>query len=175
MRITTITNIRIARVSIALFLLISNYFLFAEGTLQLRPSEDQKGSLYISKHNKFTAFAQYGAPEENQMKLNIKELGETVYFGLNNKEQGGGFIENVPFRIVAPSGAIAYDSEIPDTGEEGNIDDWDEVAAGPAELGNAGGYDAIEFTPTEVGDYVIEFDPFSVEDDDVEMFIHLFD
>lgn len=171
----TITNIRLARVSIALILLISTHLLFAEGTLQLRPSEDQKGSLYIAKHEKFTAFGQYNAPEENQMKLNIKEVGETVYFGLNNKDSDGDFIEDVPFRIVAPSGAVAYNSEIPDDGEEGNIDDWDEAEAGPAELGNAGGYDAIEFTPTEVGDYVIEFDPFSVEGDGIEMFIHLFD
>lgn len=46
---------------------------------------------------------------------------------------------------------------MPNVGQEGNIPNWNQAAAGPFELGNAGGYDAIEIPSNEVGDYIIEF------------------
>ncbi len=140
--------------------------LYAEGTKELKPAENDKGNLLLLKS--YSMFAQYGASPKEQLKLTIASLEEKIYFGLNNKNgtdargsqnDQGVFVPDVPFRIVSPSGQIVYNSVIPDIGEKGNIATWDQAVAGPKQLGNPGGYDAFELTPAETGDYIIEFDP----------------
>jgi len=144
-----------------------------EGTKELRPDEADHGSLHISKKSQFTKFGQYGAAPEQQIKINVASTDETIYFGLNNEKEAGGFISGVPYRIVSPSGNIVFTSVMQNSGE-GSISTWTEAVSGPIELGNAQGYDAIELKPAEIGDYVLEFDISALDVDD-EMQLPLFD
>lgn len=149
--------------------LISVANLHAEGTKEIRPNQANVGNLHITNNATYTDFAQYGAPSEHQIKIQIADITEKIYLGMNNKSRNGNFVNNVPFRVVSPSGMIVYNSIMPSNGQEGYIDNWNEAVAGPLELGFAGGYDAIEIQPLEVGDYVIEFNPPG------DLNIHLFD
>lgn len=145
--------------------------MYAEGTKEIRPAKNNISNLYLTNTNTYTDFALYGAPPEHQLKIRIKDITETVYYGLNNKVGNGtsNFLTGVEYRIVAPSGNIVRTAIMPSLGEEGNISTWENAVAGPSELGNANGYDALTFQPTETGDYVIEFDVPNT------MNIHLFD
>ncbi len=157
-------------VILAKLLCVTLGFSFAEGTKELRPAANNTANLHITDNAVYTDFAQYGAPPEHQIKIQIADLSERMYFGMNNKEgNGDDFVPNVPFRIVSPTGVIVYNGIMPGTGQEGFIDSWNEAVAGPQELGFAGGYNALEYQPTEIGDYVIEFDPPG------DLDIHLFD
>lgn len=164
---------KIVQTIVSLIVLISS--VHAEGTKQLRPQESNFGNLHLRPgDNNYTPFGLYGAPDDNQIKLYIGDTSEKLYFGFNNRSEGGfvrEFVEGVDFRIVSPSGNIVYESVMPNEGEEGNILNWDEAVAGPEEIVGAGGYDALELTFTEIGDYIIEFDPPGNQYVD----IHLFD
>lgn len=162
-------------ISILLF-----YFSHAEGTRQLRPTAADKGNLHLNDDaiisgtsiNMYTNFGMYNASESEKIKIRISSTDEIIFFGLNNKQPNGGnaFIPNVPYRIKDPLGNVVYDRPaMPELGEEGFIETWDMAAAGPLELGDPNGYDAIRIDPLMVGDYVIEFNP------DDAMDIHLFD
>lgn len=156
-------------------LLVFNWFtLYAEGTKELRPLEILNASIHLSKKAQFTKFGQFNALPEQQLKLRVNDLSETIYFGLNNHLQGGGFQGTLPYRIKSPSGIIVKQGLVPKAGDEGFITNWSEAVAGPKELGNVVGYDAIEVVPTEIGDYVIEFD-MSVFGSNDEIDLHLFD
>lgn len=155
-------------------------FSHAEGTAQLRPTENSYGNLHLNNdatingtnERMYTNFAMFGAAESEQIKIRISSTDETIFFGMNNKEANGGtaYIPNVPYRILDPLGNIVLDNvTMPAPGDEGYIATWNQAVAGPSELGVPGGYDAIRFEPAMVGDYVIEFDP------DQPMDIHLFD
>lgn len=146
---------------------------YSEGSKELRPKETNRGSLHITKKAPFTNFGQYNAPEERQIKIHIASIGEKIYYGLNNKTQAGDFRSDIAYRIVSPSGVIIQSAFIPGTGE-GYISSWAEAAAGPAELGNTSGYDALEIFPEETGDYIIEFDISTITEIE-EIQIHLFD
>lgn len=143
--------------------------LLAEGTKELRPNQANIGYLHLTDNPTYTDFAQYGAPPEHQIKIQIADLTEQIFIGMNNRSRNGNYVNNVPFRVVSPSGVIVHSGIMPSAGQQGYIDNWNEAVAGPMELGFAGGYDAIELTPLEIGDYVIEFNPPG------DLNIHLFD
>ncbi|MBC7388577.1 MAG: gliding motility-associated C-terminal domain-containing protein [Opitutaceae bacterium] len=140
----------------------------SEGTRELKPNPSSKGNLLLLKG--YTKFGMYGATSKEQIKIRIADLSEKIYYGLSNKNgldqfgvnnDNGVFVPNIPFRIRAPSGLVVYSSVIPSSGIQGNISSYGQAVAGPLQLGNAGGYDALEYQPLETGDYVIEFDPVS--------------
>jgi len=167
------------------FLLLFTFFAFTassygEGTKQLRPAENSYGSLHLNNSSRitgttvpmYTSFGMYNAPESQQIKIRINSTDEIIYYGLNNKQGNGGtnFMPNVPYRIKDPAGNIVVDNvTMPAAGQEGHIATWSAAVAGPRELGNPAGYDALEYIPAMTGDYVIEFNPSS------NMDIHLFD
>jgi gliding motility-associated-like protein len=164
------------------FLLIS-FCTFPEGTKELNPKKDF-GSLLLAKAG-YTLFGQYGATDGEKIKIRIASPNERIYLGMNNRigDQINDFIENVPFRIISPSGAIVLDSIMPNTGEPGNIATWEQAVMGPQQLGPAyaAGYDALILDPTETGDYVIEFDMTNISRSAIpanlneRLTIHLFD
>jgi gliding motility-associated-like protein len=140
----------------------------SEGTKELRPTATSNGSLLLMPS--YSMFAIYGASVKQQLKIRITSVNETIYFGLNNKNgidafgvsnDNGTFVPNIPFRIVSPSGLIVFQSVIPGTGVQGNIPTWAQAVAGPQQLGNATGYNALQVSPLETGDYILEFDPAS--------------
>lgn len=151
-----------------------------EGTRELRPTATSYGNLHFNDDANiggtnipmYTNFGMYDAPESEQIKIRINSLDETIFYGLNNKQINGGtaFIPNVPYRIKDPAGNIVVDNvTIPAAGQEGHIATWNQAVAGPIELGNPNGYDALEYKPLMTGDYIIEFNPSGSMD------IHLFD
>lgn len=133
----------------------STLWVFAEGTKELRPTQNDQGSLHIGMMNdNYTSFGVYDATPENQIRISIADLSETIYFGMG----GVGGRNARPYRILSPTGQIVYESTIPGAGFEGNIGTWQQAVNGPAELGVVGGYNAIELVPEEIGNYIIEFD-----------------
>lgn len=155
-------------------LLLITFHAFTEGSRELQPQDGDFGYLQITKHENFTDFGHYGADPSRQINIRVNEVGETVYYGLNNMTEGGNvFVEDVPYRIVSPSGVVVEQGVIPDIGEQGNIPNWDEAAAGPASLVGAGGYDNLSFIANETGDYVLEFDIEAI--DEREVHIQYFD
>lgn len=147
-----------------------------EGTRQLRPQEDNNGFLFLSDDNTFTQFGQYNAPAEEQIRIRIDDPDEVIYFGFSNRlEDGDNFTPDVEFRILDPDGNVAYGPDnFPTDGNPGFINNYNEAVAGPAGLGNAGGYDALTFDPVQAGNYVLEFDISDIPDDN-DLYIDLFD
>lgn len=171
-------NKKLAIKSLVLFLISG--LAFGEGTKELRPTAASQGSLLLMPS--YSMFAIYGASPKQQLKIRITSTAETMYFGFNNKNgldaagvnnDNGVFVPNIPFRIVSPSGAIVYNSVIPSTGQQGNIATWAEAVAGPKQLGNNTGYNALTYSPTETGDYIIEFNP--AAQGITRLNLHLFD
>ena len=144
----------------------------AEGTKELRPNPNNRGNLLLTTNAVYTDFAQFGAPPERQIKLRIVDTTETVYFGFNNKTDGGNFIQNVPYRILDPLGNIVIFDTMPGLGELGFINNWNEAVTGPNVNGNVNGYTPLSFEPKDTGDFVIEFDISNLPD---RMNIHLID
>ncbi|WMJ73804.1 gliding motility-associated C-terminal domain-containing protein [Cytophagaceae bacterium ABcell3] len=168
-----------------LLLLLCPCLLLAEGTKELRPNESHHGNLVLYNQGGFTEFGMYDAPVENRIKIRIGSLDEKIYIGLNNKQglhiplDDGPFVPNVPFRIRTPSDVTIYESVIPAPGEEGHVATYEQAVAGPVELGNPDGFDAIMLDNLpETGDYYIEFnpDPMLVNGEwMIRLNIHLFD
>jgi gliding motility-associated-like protein len=140
--------------------------VFAEGTKELRPTSASFGSVLLMPS--YSMFGIYGASTKNQIKIRITSVNENIYFGFNNKNgidafgasnDNGAFVPNIPFRIVSPSGSVVFTSVIPALGAQGNIATWSQAVAGPQQLGNATGYNALQVAPLETGDYVLEFNP----------------
>lgn len=168
------------RTIVGICLIWVKILVLGEGTKELKPTASDKGNLLLLKG--YSKFGMVGASAAEQIKLTVATSGEKVYFGFNNKNgkdgaglnsDQGAFVPNLTFRILAPSGAVVYSGTMPSLGQEGHIADWTQASSGPRELGNATGYDALQFTAQEVGDYVIEFDPISQGVDRLN--IHLFD
>jgi gliding motility-associated-like protein len=149
--------------------------LFGEGSAQLMPVADSYGYLHLSKKAAFTNFGQYGAAPERQIKIKVGAVGETIYWGLNNKLQSGGFVANFPYRILDPSGKPVFTGTMNQTGQ-GSLANITQAMQGPRQLlgDPTKGYDALSIVAKDTGDYVIEFD-MSGQDADEEVQIQLFD
>ncbi len=132
---------------------LSSHLLFSEGTKEFRPNGAPYGSLFLTYDNFYTPFGLYGADEEYQIKISVTDTTENIFVGLNSNSN------NVPFRVLDPSGNIVYTSNIPENGDLGYISTYNEAAAGPIQLGAINGYDAINIEPKDSGEYVIEFSP----------------
>lgn len=154
-------------------LLFSLSIAKGEGTKELRPQESDQGGVLL--YPSYTAFGTFGAPETQKIKIRVSDLSETVFFGFNNKNgsnngsDNGAFVPGLPYRIVSPSGQTVFNATIGDIGTPGNIANWSEAVAGPRQLGNLAGYDALSFQPEELGDYVIEFDLDAVNPDRINL------
>ena len=133
-------------------------FVKAEGTKELRPASTNTGSLHISNNTTFTKFGQYNAPPAQQLKIQIGAPGEKIYYGFNNHLQGStAFVPNIPYRILSPTGDTIIESTMPSPGQPGHLADWNKTVAGPTQLGNVNGYNALSVPTDEIGDYILEF------------------
>ncbi|NQU31830.1 MAG: PKD domain-containing protein, partial [Bacteroidetes bacterium] len=104
-----------------------------------------------------TQFAVYECTEEDRLYFNVYATDEVVYLGL----KGGGSLGNnkIVYRIKNLNGDIVLtETDFPLTVlDDGFIENIDEARVGPNQIAGIGGYDAIEFTPPDVGAYYIEF------------------
>lgn len=139
------------------FFIVSVFSTFAEGTAQLRPDAADWGDLQVFDRGR--PFMTYGCTEPHRLHINICALGEKIYYGFRQDNN------DVYFRIRDPLGNIVVDNGsgggilVPQFGETGFIDTYNQCVIGPIQSGGAGGYDALLYTPTMVGDYYIEFNP----------------
>ncbi|WMJ72004.1 gliding motility-associated C-terminal domain-containing protein [Cytophagaceae bacterium ABcell3] len=152
------------------FLLFFGMNVFAEGTKEMRPEKEHYGAPILINHHQYTTFGQYGAPDEQQIKVKVGATDEVVYFGFNNRRKEGGFLE-IPYRWVSPSGIVVVEGIMQDEGQ-GCINTWEEAVAGPKRFSEQG-YDALYFEPEETGNYVLEFDLSDKPEE--EAYLYLFD
>ena len=143
-------------VSLFMFSLVS----FAEGTKQIRPTQGDYGYLQIGdQRNGLTVdrnFAMYSADEDTRLNIAISDpVNELITFGIRPETN-----DPLYFRIKDPNGNIVWGPTLLSTtdGDPGRILDYDEAVAGPSVV-DAGGYNALTFQPTMVGNYSIEFNP----------------
>jgi len=136
-----------------LFLLFSIYG-FSEGTKQIMPAAGGAEKIHITvPQSQQNGFAWLNCPDDNRLKIHIKEIGEIFYFGFQKTQTG-----SRQFQIRDPNGTVVLGPQnMPGTGEDGYIDTYDEAVEGPSQIVGASGYDALLFTPLLTGDYSIEF------------------
>ncbi|MFN3405634.1 MAG: gliding motility-associated C-terminal domain-containing protein [Cytophagaceae bacterium] len=159
--------VKSSRVLLAIcFLIFSFQNILAEGTKELMPGATDHGYLQIFDLNTLTRpFASFNAPEPHRLHIHICHPGEKVFMGFRQNNN------DVFFRVKDPTGTIiplpgmtasgaANTYRVPNAGL-GYIPTHAAAVAGPLQIAGAGGYNAIEFTPTMTGDYYVEFNPTS--------------
>lgn len=131
--------------------LLSGTIVLGEGTKQLNPSFGDRGAIQIYHRNQ-GEFSTYRSGDEDKIFVTACEPNEIVHIGMQSTRS------DLVFRVIAPDGSVALtERDVPESGDEGYIDSYAEAVAGPVEM-VAGGYDAISFVATQTGDYKIEFD-----------------
>jgi uncharacterized protein (TIGR02145 family) len=135
--------------------------LYSEGTKQILLNDAGHGKIEVMPSvNNFAWYTASGtsATAEYRLHINISNIGETIYYGFGNPLNSADIIVNdVTYRIKDPSGTIVVGpTSIPLSGT-GHIATFTEAVAGPAAIVGATGYAALSYTPTQTGDYFIEF------------------
>ncbi|MEY5046828.1 MAG: hypothetical protein RLZZ175_187 [Bacteroidota bacterium] len=142
--------------SFLFFFLIANHKVHAEGTKEIRPLATDSGCIAFYDYNLNgygTAFARYNCPNNLRLNFRICNIGEKVFFGLAKDANAV-----ISFRIKAPDGSIVVPAQTVPTTGAGYIASHAQAIAGPSQIVGASGYNAMTFTPTQTGDYYIEFD-----------------
>jgi hypothetical protein len=90
-------------------MLASQNSTFAEGTKQVRPdSTISGGSLMVDRNNaNYTRFCDIGCPPNYRLYIHIKNVGETILFGLQSP------VANVGYNLRRPNGTIAMTGNLP--------------------------------------------------------------
>ena len=142
-------------ITIFYFLFFSNYFVFPEGTKQIRPNSTDYGALYIGGGS---IFATPGCGVKYRININISNAGETILFGFHGPTN-----TSANFTLRKPDGTQVANGTVPSTtGQTGYIPDWTTAVAGPFPA--SGGYTPLTYqvsNPLELGDYFIDFSGFS--------------
>jgi len=105
-----------------------------------------------------TQFAIYDCSETDRLYFVKLNPSEVIYLGFQGSGAGGG--NHIVFRIRDMSGGIAYsEMNLPTaTSPAGYIADITQARNGPSQIpGSSGGYTAINFHPSSVGKFYIEF------------------
>jgi len=140
----------------------------AEGTKQLEPkggpwNSDCKLTLLENSLENRIPFALVDCKPQYRLNIHIADFNtEKIYFGFGkilSYVSDTTIFKDVSFQIRNPKGTIVYGlSAMPSAGASGFISNRNQVDLGPdINKTNAGGYTPLEFTPTENGDYSIEF------------------
>lgn len=121
-----------------------------EGTLQIRPTSADQGSIQINAQNGSGAsFALYNGGINQRLNVRVCNVGEKVYLGFSQKT-------NMIVRVFDPNRNLVLGPVTLNAGA-GIITNYGQAAAGPSVLA-AGGYNALTFTATTTGDFSIEFE-----------------
>lgn len=146
---------------LVLFFCISATSVFGEGSRQLQITDGVVASLHL-KRETYTAFGLFGAPSPEQLKVFVSDTTEKIYFGFNpvtGNATPGNFNPNTQYRILAPDGSVVIQGTLINNGV-GHIQSWAETDIGPQQVTmNPNGYNAIEVSVKDTGDFVIEFNP----------------
>jgi PKD repeat protein len=111
----------------AIVLLAFQNQIFAEGTKQVRPDSTICGaSLMIDSQNPlFTRFCYIGCPSNYRLYIHIKNVGETILFGLKSP------VTNVGYNLKKPNGTIAMTGNLPSGAGAGYIKYYRNAIVGP--------------------------------------------
>lgn len=138
--------------------------LHAEGTKEVMPTNSHGTGLIVSTIAAFplgNVGSHLGAPVDKRLYFHIKDFTtENLYYGFHWMFLTTGtpvVYNDVYMRIYNPSGALVIQLLMPTTGA-GYINSYAEAIAG-ANIGGATptGYSPLMFTPTQNGDYWVEF------------------
>ncbi|MFK7983443.1 MAG: hypothetical protein AB8G86_25905, partial [Saprospiraceae bacterium] len=176
--------------SVFLLLLINPSYLFAEGTKSIAPATADEAALFVGAGNTGTRGGDYGLfawkGSSSKLYFNIQNRCEKVFMGfsipkndrsfadVNPVYGGSGIEENLIFRIIDPLGNpinnlscfgnTTINGEVWQTLNSTTANISNRVAAdnGPAQLGNAAGYNGFELDLSAcglnlTGNYSIEF------------------
>lgn len=136
-----------------LITLLGTPYIYAEGTKQLQPAATDFGFLQIFDQNTLTRpFATYNSPEAYRLNVSICNLNEKIYMGFKQDNN------DVYYRLKDPNGNVVLGPTLIPNNGQGYIPDHANAVAGPSQV-TGSGYFAIEYTPTMLGDYYIEFNP----------------
>ena len=134
---------------------------FPEGTKQILLTDLGHGKIEVMPS--FNDFAWYdgggtSASAENRLYIHIGSVGEKIYYGfgdpLNNNDV---VMTDVMYRIKDPNGNIVVGPTALPLSGAGHINTFNQAVAGPMEIVGGSGYNAELYTPTMTGDYFIEF------------------
>ncbi len=148
------------QVTIGLMLVLISipFFSAAEGTRQLEPYNPTTNPTEVTKLHLTTGvnrvpFAQIGCAAQYRLNIHISDpSSEKIYFGLNDGAA------NLYYRLRSPSGGTPIALTAFPTSGTGFISTWNQAYNGPNIGGsNPSGYTPMVVTPTETGDYYIEF------------------
>jgi len=153
-----------SRLIILLILILSILSCLAEGTKQLKPDTSSMSNLYIQEgSNPYTCFATETCGTDQKLYIHIAHPGEKVYMGFNATDNYYNLLPRISFKIKL-NGATVYNKTVNFiNGTPGYIIYNSQAIAGPDVL-NPQGYPSIAFSPSQAGDYSIEFMIESVSD-----------
>jgi hypothetical protein len=122
-----IRRLIISSFAFTVLLLSVQISLFAEGTKQVRPDSTVSGaSLMIDRNNAmYTRFAYIGCPSNYRLYIHIKNVGETILFGLQSP------VANVGYNLRRPNGTIAMTGNLPNAVAPGYIRYFRNAVVGP--------------------------------------------
>ncbi|MCX6248623.1 MAG: hypothetical protein NTW10_12940 [Bacteroidetes bacterium] len=101
--------------------------VYAEGTKQVLPdSTVSSASLMIDRNNPmYTRFGYIGCPANYRLYIHIKNVGETILFGLQSP------VANVGYNLRRPNGTIAMTGNLPSAPAPGYIRYYRNAVVGP--------------------------------------------
>ncbi len=128
----------------------------AEGTKQTTPDSACLCELFLCKLSSYVdPFGVYSADSDHSIHFTIKNPGEKLYFGLGELNTPGDYLR---CRIVHNGNIVWGEVSIPEiNGQPGFIVNYLQAIAGPNVI-NPAGYNPLIFSPSEAGDYIIQFD-----------------
>ncbi len=138
------------------FFTLSVFQSYSEGTRELRPAAGDAGFMQIwdPTTQPQRRFMTYSADSNQRLYINICNPGERIYFGVRTTN----ITQPTFVRLRDPNGNIVFGPvQIPTAPGPGLINNYAQAVAGPAAVVGAGGYNALQYTPTLTGNYYIEF------------------
>ena len=133
-----------------LFLVLFPRISIGEGTRDLQPdSLGSSAGLYINTdpNGEYTLFAVENCPENYRLNIHIKEAGESILFGLKFPATSVPFYR---FNLRKPDGTIAISGFMPQPGQPGYIQYYQQALTGPFPL--LGGYNPLQYTVSSMAD-----------------------
>ncbi len=143
------------RLTLFIIFIFSSLFSGAEGTKQLTNDSTALPNLFIQTGNSsggaYSCFGIASCDDAQSLFIHISHPGEKIYLGFWDL-----FQSSVTFTIKHNGVPVYSNTAIFAPGSPGYIQYYAQAVAGPDAL-NIHGYPAITFSPTELGDYRINF------------------